>query len=83
MRTIYKQIFAFLLLAAIQLSLNAGPISFEQYKLKNGLQITLIDYGNIEATSITTYVNVGKKNETPGLQGISGFTAEDHGNNKI
>jgi predicted Zn-dependent peptidase len=51
-------------------------LSYEQYKLKNGLQVTLIDYGAVDATAINVYVNVGKKNETPGNQGISSFTAQ-------
>jgi zinc protease len=55
---------------------SAQEITYEQYKLKNGLQITLIDFGSVDATTITTYVNVGKKNETPGFQGMSGFAAQ-------
>ncbi|MGD0711338.1 MAG: pitrilysin family protein [Bacteroidales bacterium] len=51
-------------------------LNYEQYKLKNGLQVTLIDYGAVDATAINVYVNVGKKNETPGNQGISSFTAQ-------
>jgi len=58
------------------LSAFGQNLNYEQYKLKNGLQVTLIDYGNVDATTISMFVNVGKKNETPGYQGISDFTAQ-------
>jgi len=58
------------------LSLKGQSLSYEQYKLKNGLQVTLIDYGTVDATTIRLYVNVGKKCETPAYQGIANFTAQ-------
>jgi zinc protease len=69
--------FAIIILSWIlNYTLSGQTLNYEQYDLKNGLQVTLIDYGTVDATTINVFVNVGKKNETPGNQGISGFTAE-------
>ena len=65
-----------MLSGTLNYTLCGQTLNYEQYNLKNGLQVTLIDYGAIDATSINVFVNVGKKNETPGNQGISEFTAE-------
>jgi zinc protease len=47
----------------------------EKYKLKNGLEVIIVDYGTLPVTSVNFYVNTGKKNELPGLQYISELTA--------
>jgi predicted Zn-dependent peptidase len=47
----------------------------EKYKLKNGLEVYLVDYGNLPVTSVNFYVNTGRKNELPGLQSIAELTA--------
>ena len=60
-------------------SLNAFAQSMfppmEKYKLKNGLEVFIVDYGNLPVTSFNFYVNTGRKNETPGLQSIASLTS--------
>src|ERR1051326_3459464 len=46
----------------------------EKYKLKNGLEVIIVDYGTLPVTSVNLYVNTGKKNETPGWQSIASLT---------
>jgi len=46
----------------------------EKYKLKNGLEVFIVDYGTLPVTSVNFYVNTGRKNETPGFQSISTLT---------
>ncbi|MCX6310706.1 MAG: pitrilysin family protein [Bacteroidetes bacterium] len=79
-----KKIFSFrifLLLPAFILLLSAGTEQknpfpeLERYKLKNGLEVIFADYGNLPVTSISFFINVGKKSETPGQQGLSSLTA--------
>jgi len=48
--------------------------AIEKYKLKNGLEVVFSDYGNLPATSMSFYVNTGKKNETPGQQFLAELT---------
>lgn len=43
----------------------------EKYKLKNGMEVMYIPYGTLPVTTLTFYVNTGKKNETPGQQSLS------------
>lgn len=47
----------------------------ESYKLKNGLEVIFADYGELPVTSFAFFINVGKKNETPGQQGLADLTA--------
>jgi zinc protease len=47
----------------------------EKFKLKNGLEVYIVDYGTLPVTSVNLYVNTGKKNELPGLQSIAQLTA--------
>lgn len=47
----------------------------EEFKLKNGLEVKMIPFGSIPAVSITCFVNVGKKTETPGQQYLSTITS--------
>jgi predicted Zn-dependent peptidase len=47
----------------------------EEFKLKNGLEVKMIPFGSIPAVSITCYVNVGKKTETPGQQYLATVTS--------
>jgi zinc protease len=49
-------------------------LDVERYKLKNGLEIEMIQVGSIPAVSLACYVNVGKKAETPGQQYLSQIT---------
>jgi zinc protease len=49
--------------------------SVEEFKLKNGLEVKMIPFGTIPAVSVTCYVNVGKKTETPGQQYLSTLTS--------
>jgi zinc protease len=51
------------------------PLAIEEYKLKNGMQVKLIDFGSIPAVSVSCFVNVGKKTETPGQQYLATLTA--------
>lgn len=64
------------LLTAICMATYGQNQKYEQYKLKNGLQVTLIEYGSIDATGISLFVNAGIKNEIPGRQGIAELTAQ-------
>lgn len=66
------------LLALLMSAGTAGRNPFpalERYKLKNGLEVIFADYGELPVTSVTLFVNVGKKSETPGQQGLSSLTA--------
>lgn len=58
----------------VQAQTKALPI--EEFKLKNGLEVKMISFGTIPAVSITCYVNVGKKSETPGMQYLASLVAE-------
>ncbi|MDQ3108422.1 MAG: insulinase family protein [Bacteroidota bacterium] len=77
-----KKIFSrFLLLPAFILVLSAGTAprdpfpEVERYKLENGLEVIFADYGELPVTSLSFFINVGKKSETPGQQGLSALTA--------
>jgi zinc protease len=78
-----KNIFSFrlLLLPAIVILLSAGTETKspfpepERYKLKNGLEVIFVDYGKLPVTSLSFFVNAGKKSETPGQQGLADLTA--------
>jgi zinc protease len=48
----------------------------EEFKLKNGLEVKMIRFGNIPAVSISCFVNVGKKTEIPGQQYLANLTSE-------
>jgi zinc protease len=47
----------------------------EEFKLKNGLEVKMIQFGSIPAVNITCFVNVGKKTETPGQQHLATLTS--------
>ncbi len=70
-----------LLVPAFILLISAGTTSrdpfpeIERYKLENGLEVIFADYGELPVTSLTFFINVGKKSETPGQQGLSSLTA--------
>jgi zinc protease len=78
-----KNIFSFrlLFLPAIFILFSAGTETKspfpepERYKLKNGLEVIFVDYGKLPVTSLSFFVNVGKKSETPGQQGLANLTA--------
>ncbi len=73
--------FRLLLIPATIILLSAGTQEknpfpeLERYKLKNGLEVIFADYGKLPVTSLSFFVNVGKKSETPGQQGLSDLTA--------
>ncbi len=64
------------LFSILSLSAQIDFPQIEQYKLKNGLEVTWIPYGSLSVTNIHLYTNAGTKNETPGLQDIASITAE-------
>lgn len=74
MKNLSSSIFIFTLLSNIVIA-QVKPLAVEEYKLKNGMQVKMIDFGSIPAVSISCYVNVGKKTETPGQQYLSNLTA--------
>ncbi|HLG03382.1 MAG TPA: pitrilysin family protein [Bacteroidia bacterium] len=67
-------IFLLLFVAADLPVRNPFP-EVERYKLKNGLEVIFADYGTLPVTSFTFFVNVGKKSETPGQQGLADLAA--------
>jgi zinc protease len=58
-----------------QANSQTKPLAIEEFKLKNGLQVKMIDFGSIPAVSMACFVNVGKKTETPGQQHLANLTA--------
>lgn len=73
--------FRILFLPAFLLLVSAGTTSrdpfpeIERYKLQNGLEVIFADYGDLPVTTLSFFINVGKKSETPGQQGLSSLTA--------
>ena len=65
---------AFLLLISADSTRNPFP-EIEKYKLSNGLTVVFADYGQLPVTTFSFFINVGKKSETPGQQGLSALTA--------
>ncbi len=63
-----------LLISAATTPRNPFP-DVEKYKLPNGLTVIFADYGQLPVTSLSFFINVGKKSETPGQQGLSSLTA--------
>jgi zinc protease len=47
----------------------------EEFKLKNGLEVKMIHFGTIPSVTISCFVNVGKKTETPGQQSLATVTS--------
>jgi len=64
-----------LTLAISSLAQSSFFPELERYKLKNGLEVIFADYGQLPVTSLALFVNVGRKNETPGQQGLADLTA--------
>ncbi len=64
----------FLFISATVQDNNPFP-EIERYKLKNGLEVIFADYGELPVTTFTFFVNVGKKSDTPGQQGLASLTA--------
>ncbi len=54
---------------------QSKPLPVEEFKLKNGLEVKMIHFGSIPAVTISCYVNVGKKTETPGQQYLASITS--------
>jgi zinc protease len=63
-----------LLISADSATRNPFP-EIERYKLENGLEVIFADYGELPVTSLSFFINVGKKSETPGQQGLASLTA--------
>jgi zinc protease len=63
---------------------QSKPLQIEEFKLKNGLEIKMIQLGSIPAVTISCYVNVGKKTETPGQQSLASIVSNSltYGNEK-
>ncbi|MCW3105325.1 MAG: peptidase [Bacteroidetes bacterium] len=71
-----KIIFSILLLPGLSGAAFAQKqLPVEEFKLKNGLEVKMIEFGSIPAVSITCYVNAGKKTETPGQQYLATITS--------
>jgi len=72
-----KSIFNTLIFISLfsQVNSQTKPLAIEEFKLKNGLQVKMIDFGSIPAVSMACFVNVGKKTETPGQQYLANVTA--------
>jgi len=72
-----KIIFSILLLSGLFSAALAQQkdLPVEEFKLKNGLEVKMIQFGSIPAVSITCYVNAGKKTETPGQQYLATITS--------
>lgn len=70
-------IYSILMMAACMQKTKAQetPV-LETYALKNGLKVYLLNYGKIEAVSISVIINSGKKNEVPGQQGFNNLVAD-------
>ncbi len=64
-----------LLVAGIHSFAQSMFAPMEKYKLKNGMEVYIVDFGNLPVTSVSFFVNTGKKNELPGMQSISSLTA--------
>ncbi|MCW3083257.1 MAG: peptidase [Bacteroidetes bacterium] len=55
---------------------QTNQLPIEEFKLKNGLEVKMIHFGTIPAVTISCYVNVGKKTETPGQQNLASMTSD-------
>ncbi|MBI3509452.1 MAG: insulinase family protein [Bacteroidetes bacterium] len=62
------------LLSAGSIQKNPFP-EITRYKLPNGLEVIFAPYGSLPVTDLTFFINVGKKSETPGQQGLAELTA--------
>lgn len=54
---------------------QTNQLPVEEFKLKNGLEVKMIRFGSIPAVTISCFVNVGKKTETPGQQYLAELTS--------
>ncbi|MCH8330806.1 MAG: insulinase family protein, partial [Bacteroidetes bacterium] len=71
-----KYLFMLIILAFVLVPVLAQLPSSQHYTLKNGLEVDLIEYGQLPATSIHLFINTGKKNEVPGQQSLAEMTAQ-------
>jgi zinc protease len=53
---------------------QTGFPAAEKYKLKNGMEVIIADYGTLPVTSLSLFIKVGQSNETPGQQALSELT---------
>lgn len=56
---------------------QSKPLQITEFKLKNGLEVKMIQCGSIPAVTINCYLNVGKKTETPGQQSLASIVSTD------
>ena len=64
-----------LLLGSATVFAQVKQVPVEEFKLKNGIEVKFIEFGSLPAASISCYVNVGKKTETPGQQNMASMTS--------
>ena len=77
-----KKTISILYLIIAMLNFNAviaqpKPLQITEFKLKNGLEVKMIQSGSIPAVTINCYLNVGKKTETPGQQSLASIVSSD------
>ncbi|MDF2437287.1 MAG: peptidase domain protein [Bacteroidota bacterium] len=70
-----KIIFSILIVLSVKGFSQNRPLAIEEFKLKNGMQVKMIDFGSIPAVSLSCFINVGKKTETPGQQYLANITS--------
>lgn len=69
-------LYTFIFFLAFKFTTTAQQIgSIEQFNLSNGLQVSIIQYGQLNTVSVALYINCGKKNETPGQQALAELAA--------
>jgi zinc protease len=71
-----KRIFIILFPGLFSLSALAqsDQLPVEEFKLKNGLEVKMVEFGTLPAVTINCFVNVGRKAETPGQQYLASIT---------
>ena len=67
----------FLFLNLNKISAQLKPLQITEFKLKNGLEVKMIQSGSIPAVTISCFLNVGKKTETPGQQYLAYIVSKD------
>jgi zinc protease len=80
----------FLLLPALLCFLSsfyykAMQVNFSKQKLKNGIEVWIVPFGELPVTGVKVWMKGGRNNELPGLQGLAGITAQclDKGYDKL
>jgi zinc protease len=76
MKKIISILFIALVITGFTDTSQLKPLQVDEFKLKNGLEVKMIQFGSIPALTIGCYVNVGKKSEIPGQQHLSSLVAD-------